>query len=77
MLSALKAVAAIAAAGSVLAAPAPIAAGSSSSSGYALAARDLIVKPKVMIISMVRTEQSSGQGHSPTADPALLFLGEA
>ncbi|TKA50558.1 hypothetical protein B0A53_06049 [Rhodotorula sp. CCFEE 5036] len=57
MLSALKAVAAIAAAGSVLAAPAPIAAGSLSSSGHALAARDLIVKPKVMIISMFTPER--------------------
>jgi hypothetical protein len=75
MLSALKAVAAIAAAGSVLAAPAPIAAGSLSSSGHALAARDLIVKPKVMIISMVRPEQFSGSEHDPTADSVLLFEG--
>lgn len=52
MLSALKAVAALAAAGSALAAPAPIALASSSE--HALAARQVIVKPKVMIISMVR-----------------------
>ncbi|GAA5989031.1 hypothetical protein JCM10908_006279 [Rhodotorula pacifica] len=55
MLSALKAVAALAAAGSVLAAPAPIAVGSSGN--HALSARELIVKPKVMIISMFAPER--------------------
>lgn len=76
MIGALKAAAVLALAGSSLAAPAAVARSSIPSAGNELASRQVVISPKVMIISMVRTVPSARrfEGWGGAIADLLLFL---